>query len=172
MINDKIVNSINKQVNEELYSAYLYLAMSAYFEEMGLKGFSSWMKVQVQEEIAHAMKFYNFLLDRGAKVKLASLKAPEANWENPLKAFEAALYHERFITGCINELANISFELKDHSTSSFLKWFIDEQVEEEATAGDIVAKLKFAGNDGGALLMLDKELGTRVFVNPLTQATE
>jgi ferritin len=169
MINDKIIESFNRQINEELFSSYLYLSMSAYFEDIGLKGFSTWMKVQAQEEVAHGMKFYKFLLERGAKVKLEAIKAPQTSWESPLKAFEDALNHEVFITDCINKLVNLSFELKDHPASSFLKWFIDEQVEEESTASDIVSKLKFAGESGGALLMLDRELGARVFVNPLNK---
>ena len=169
MMDERMAGALNKQINEELYSSYLYLAMASYFEDLGLKGFASWMKVQVQEEVAHAMKIFNFLGDRGEKVKLLEIKKPDDNWENPLKAFEAALYHERFITGCINELLNLSTELKDHSTSSFLNWYVDEQVEEEATASDVVSKLKFAGNNGNSLLMLDKEMGTRVFVNPLAK---
>lgn len=171
MLEDKMSKALNKQVNEELYSSYLYLSMAADLERKGFKGFAHWNKIQAQEELAHGIKLYNFILTRGAIVELAEIRKPPKEWESPLKVFENILSHEQTVTRLINELTTIAIDLKDHATNSFLQWFVNEQVEEEANATEIRDKLKIAGSDGNTLLMLDKELSTRVFVNPLTPAS-
>ena len=167
MLKDKMAQALNKQINEELFSAYLYLSMSAYFESIGLKGFSSWMMVQYKEETEHAMRIYNYLISQGARVKLSAIDEPEHNWKSPLDVFEATLRHEQHITECINKLVDIAEELKDRATNNFLQWFIDEQVEEEETAREIIDKLKLIEGSKNALFMIDKELGQRQFVSSL-----
>jgi len=166
MLSEKMQHEINKQINAELFSSYLYLSMSAYFDSVGLKGFANWMKVQAQEELTHAGKFYDYLLEVGAKVKLTAIDAPETEWKKPLEAFENAYTHEIKVTSLINNLANIAVEEKDHRTNNFLQWFINEQVEEEANANDVVQKLKLVGDNSGGLFMIDRELATRTFVMP------
>jgi ferritin len=161
MISDKMEKALNEQINEELYSSYLYLAMSAWFESQNLPGFASWMKVQAQEEHGHAMKFFEFLHERRGTVTLEAIKAPGKEWKSPLAAFDAALVHEQHITGRINELVNLAVAEKDHATAGFLQWFVKEQVEEEASADRIVQMLKMAANAPGALLMLDHQMGER-----------
>ena len=172
MITKRIEDELNKQVNAEYWSAYFYLSMSAYCAEIGLAGAANWFRVQYQEEIAHALKFFDYIIERGGKVDLKPIAEVPKEWNGIIHIFEDTQKHEQIVTSLIYHLMDVAIEERDHAAKSFLQWYVDEQVEEEATAGDIVAKLKFAGNDGGALLMLDKELGTRVFVNPLTQATE
>ena len=152
---------INKQINAEMYSAYLYLAMATYFEKSNLPGFAQWMKVQAQEEMAHAMKFYNYIHERRGQVKLTAITAPKATWKSPLAAIEDAFAHEQKITAKINGLMGLAISIKDYATQSMLKWFIDEQVEEEANADAIVQKLKMIGKGSGLLLMLDAKLGNR-----------
>jgi ferritin len=166
MINNKIEKALNGQLKEELYSAYLYLSMSAWFETKNLKGFANWMKVQNQEEQMHAMKIFDYLNERGGKVILQKIDEPPYEWKNPLDAFGAAYKHEQHITGCINDLVHIAMEEKDRATQVFLDWFVNEQVEEEATADDIVQQLKLIGDSGQGLFMVDRELGTRTFVPP------
>jgi len=158
--------ALNEQINSELYSAYLYLSMAAYFESINLKGFSSWMRVQTMEEQAHAKKFYDYVFSRGGRVVLSEIKAPPAEWDSPLAAFEHVLEHEQLVTSLINKLADLSLELRDHATNSFLQWFIDEQVEEEASAGEIIQNLKLNENNPGGLFLIDKELAQRTFVPP------
>ena len=167
MIKETLNDAINKQINEEMYSAYLYLSMSAYFEELSLKGFASWMKIQVQEEVAHAMGLYDYLHARDGKVVLEAIQKPNCEWNSPLEVFEATLKHEQYITCKISELMDVAEEAKDRAALSFLQWYIKEQVEEEATAKDILAKLKFAGSDTNALLLIDAELGARTFNAPV-----
>jgi len=161
MIKDKIEKALNKQINEELYSAYLYLGMSADFEERNLHGFARWMQIQAQEEMGHAMKIYGFIHERGGIVDLTTVKGPEQKFESPLEAFEAAYEHEQHITDCINKLVDLAVKEGDHATQIFLQWFVNEQVEEEASADEVVQKLKLAGDHTGALFMLDRELGAR-----------
>ena len=157
----KVLDEFNAQINEEAFSAYLYLAMAAWFESVNLPGFAKWMRVQSQEETAHAMKFFSFIVERGGKVALKAVAQPAAKWKSPLEAFKAALAHEEHITARIGTLMDLSIAVKDHASASFLKWFVDEQVEEEAHAGAIVQKLTLAGDNTGALFMLDRELGAR-----------
>jgi ferritin len=169
MISEKMQDALNKQMNAEIYSAYLYLSMSAYFESVGLKGFAGWMRVQVQEELAHAMKFYSYILERGGRVITSAIDAPETEWKSHLAVFEYTYSHEQKVTALIHNLVDLAIQEKDYATQNFLQWFVTEQVEEESSADDIVQKLKLAGNAQGAVFMLDSELGQRVFTPPAQQ---
>ncbi len=163
MIDKRMEDAINKQINEELYSAYLYLSMSAWFESIGLKGFANWMMVQFKEEMDHAMKFYNYLNSQGATVKLMAIQEPPHEWESPLHAFEETLKHEQHITKCINELVDLAEELKDRATYNMLQWFINEQVEEEENDREIIDMLKMVEGSKHGIFMIDKELGQRQY---------
>ena len=169
MISKKIEQAINDQINAELYSAYLYLSMVAYFESVNLSGFATWMKAQTQEEIMHAMKMYDFVNERGGRVILKAIDTPPSEWDSPLAAFEAAYAHEQLVTGRINDLVNLAIEEKDHATNAFLQWFVNEQVEEEMSADNVAQNLKIANEAPGALFMLDRELVQRVFTPPANQ---
>ncbi len=166
MINEKVSKVLTEQVNKEFYSAYLYLSMSAYFSDLGLLGFANWMRIQAQEEQAHAMLIYDFIIDRGEKVVLSAIDAPQNAWKNPLEVMEEVLKHEVYVTGLINNIVTVAEEVKDRATMSYMNWFVDEQVEEEANAQDIISKLKLIGDDKSALYLLDKDLSARVFVAP------
>lgn len=166
MINDNVGNVLNEQVNKEMYSSYLYLAMSAHFSDIGLLGFANWMRIQAQEEMAHAMLIYDFLIDRGYKVLLKSIDAPPNNWSSTIEVMEEVLKHEIYVTSLINNIVTVAEEVKDRATMSYMNWFIDEQVEEEANAQDIISKLKLIGDDKSALYLLDKDLAARIFVQP------
>ncbi|MDG6220731.1 MAG: ferritin [Candidatus Thermoplasmatota archaeon] len=172
MIGERMNEALNQQINEELYSAYLYLAMSADFQEKGFPGFANWMRVQFQEEQAHAMMLYDYIVERGGSVKLMAIKEPPKNWPSLLKAFQEALAHEEYITGKINELVDIAIEVKDHAANNFLQWYVKEQVEEEANANANVDQLKIVGEEGRGLLMLDREMGARVFTPPAESVKE
>jgi ferritin len=161
MISDKMEQALNAQINAELYSAYVYLSMAAYFESKDLPGMASWMIAQAQEERAHAMKIYQHIVERGGRVALAAIDGPPTEWASPAAVFEAAYKHEQHVTKLIHDLVALSIEQKDYASKSMLDWFVDEQVEEEASASAIVAKLQMIGEDGPALLMLDSELGAR-----------
>lgn len=162
--------AINDQINAEIASSYLYLAMAAYCDNTGLPGAANWMRQQVQEELFHVMKMYHYLVERGGKVVLGAIAQPPHTWESPLAVFQAVLDHEKKVTGLINTLTDLAIKESDHATINFLQWFIAEQVEEEAAAGAVVAKLKLAGNDTSALLYLDAELGRRIFTMPAQTA--
>jgi ferritin len=166
MLNRKMEEALNRQLNAELYSSYLYLSMSAYFHSRNLPGFANWMRVQTQEELAHAMKFYDYVCGRGGRVSLWQIDGPRTEWESPKAAFENVFEHEQKVTGLINDLMNLAIGEKDHATSTFLQWFISEQVEEEASASDVLEKVKLVGESPNALLMLDRELAQRVFTPP------
>lgn len=166
MIPKKIEDGFNQQIRHELESAYLYLAMAAYFDSAGYAGMARWMRAQVQEEVTHAMRFYKHILERGGEIKLSPLNILEQVWDSPLQAFESAYGHEQFITSKINELMKLAQGEGDYASNSLLQWFVDEQVEEEESTQKIVQELKLVGNDGRGLLMLDRELGQRVFVLP------
>lgn len=168
MLSEKMAEALNRQLNAELYSAYLYLSMAAYFYDQGLNGFANWMVVQNQEETLHAMKFFNYLKDRGARIRLAAIEQPPTDWSSPLEVFEATLKHEQKVTSLINQLMDLALAERDHATTVFLQWFVTEQVEEEASANDIVQRLRLIGNDANALFVLDRELATRVFTPPTT----
>ena len=161
VIKEKMQKAINKQINAELYSAYMYLAMAAYFEANNWRGFAQWLKVQNREETVHAMKFYEYLFDRGGKACLTQIDTPPAEWKSPLAAFEAVYAHELKVTGLINELLKLSREENDTATEAILQWFINEQIEEEANALLIVEKLKLIKDSVQGLFMLDHELGER-----------
>lgn len=171
VLKKKMQKALNRQMNRELYSAYLYLSMSSYFESVSLKGFAKWMRAQAQEELMHAMKFYNYVIERGGRSIMEAIEAPPSEWKSPLGAFEHVYEHEQKVTGLINELVDLAVSEQDHATNSFLQWFVTEQVEEEASADEVVQKLKLAGGEGPGLFMLDSELGQRVFTPP-AQPTE
>ena len=158
--------SLNYQLNRELYSGYLYLAMAAYFEDQDLPGFGNWMRIQAQEELSHGMRLYDYLVQRGGRVLLAEIETPQKEWDSPLAAFEHVYEHEQLVTGLINDLVDLAIELKDHATNNFLQWFVAEQVEEEESASGVLQKVKMTGESGRALYMLDQELAQRVFHPP------
>lgn len=166
MITPKLEKAINTQINAEIWSAYLYLSMAAYFAALNLKGFANWMRVQTQEEMVHAMKFYDYLIARSGRVRLTPLAGPSIDWKSPLFAFREAYQHEQKVTGLINGLKDLALAEKDHATATMLDWFVTEQVEEESSADAVVQKLKLIGSDTSALFLLDQELGTRVFTPP------
>lgn len=168
MLNQKIQDAFNKQLNAELYSSYLYLSMAAYFESVSLKGFANWMRCQAQEELLHAMKFYSFISERGGTVRLEAVEGPPTTWGSPIHAFQDAYAHEQKVTGLINGLVDLAIEERDHASNTFLQWFVTEQVEEEASADEVVQQLKLAGDQGGGLFMIDREMGQRVFTMPAT----
>lgn len=170
MINKKVENAINKQINAELWSAYLYLSMSSYFTSIGLSGFANWMRIQWQEETAHALIFFDYVNERGGKADLKAIDDVPKKWASPLAAFEEVLKHEQKVTSLINNLMDIAIDEKDHATKSKLQWFVDEQVEEEANAQAIIDNLKLIGGKGDGLLLLDRELKQRVFVDPTLSA--
>lgn len=170
MISKEVSKVLNEQVNKEFFSAYLYLSMSAHFSDIGLNGFASWMRVQFQEEQAHAMLIYDFLVSRNEKVILESIERPEHEWQSPLAVMEAVLKHEEYVTSLINNVVSVAEASKDRATTSYFMWFIDEQVQEEASAQEIISKLKLIGDDKSALYLLDKDLSTRVFTPPTKTA--
>jgi len=169
MISEKIQQAFNDQINAETHSAYLYWSMVAYFESINLTGFASWMRCQVQEEMVHATKFFDFINERGGRVGLTAIEAPATEWDSPLAAFEAAYTHEQYITGRINDLVQLAREENDHAAEIFLQWFVTEQVEEEASADEVVQQLKLMAGAPGGLFMLDRELGQRVFAPPAAE---
>ena len=167
MINEKLQNAFNDQINKELYSEYLYLAMKVYFQEQNLQGFVNWFDVQVQEEHAHAMGMFNYLNERGGSIKLEAIDKPVVEGDCPLTIFEHVLRHEEFVTSRINALMDVADEVRDRAALSFLDWYLKEQVEEEANVGGVLATLRLIGDDKKALLMLDKDLAARTFVQPV-----
>jgi len=166
MLSEKLEAALNEQMNWEIYSAHIYLSMSSHFATEGLGGFATWMNAQYQEEMFHAMRFFNYINEAGGHAKLGNIAAPQLTWATPLEAFEEALEHEKGVTARINAIADLAMNERNHAVGIFLQWFISEQVEEEATVGDTVGKLKLVG-DGGGLFMMDRELGTRVFTPPV-----
>ncbi|MBW2623275.1 MAG: ferritin [Deltaproteobacteria bacterium] len=166
MIDQKIQDALNGQLNAEIYSAYLYLSMSNYFESLGLIGMANWMRIQWQEELTHALKFNDYLNERGGRVLLTSIEGPQTEWDSPLKAFQDTAGHERKVTGLINDLVNLAESESDHATKNFLMWYVSEQVEEEASVDAVLQKLKLVGSAGEGLLMVDNELAKRIFTPP------
>ncbi len=167
MINEKLQEAFNDQINKEFYSEYLYLAMKVYFQELNLQGFVNWFDVQVQEEHAHAMGMVNYLNDRGGKIDLRAIEKPVVEGNTPLEVFEHVLRHEEYVTSRINYVMDVAEEVKDRAAMHLLDWYIKEQVEEEATVGGVLATLRLIGDDKKALLMLDKDLAARTFVAPV-----
>lgn len=166
MISKKLVDAFNEQINKELFSEYFYLAMAAWLEAENLPGCANFFKIQVQEERFHAMKMYDYVNERGGRVILKAIDQPEIEFKSALEIFEKAYEHEQLVTSLINNLMEVAIEEKDHATKSFLNWFIDEQVEEEASMDAIVGKLKMIGGNGHGMLMVDNDLGQRVFNAP------
>nr|WP_320010421.1 ferritin [uncultured Desulfobulbus sp.] len=166
MMKKKMLKALNEQINAEMFSSYLYLSMESYFQSISLTGFAAWMRAQVQEEMMHAMKFYDFVNERGGKVILEAIDKPESTWDSPLAAFEAIQKHEEHVTSLINDLVDLAISEKDHATNNFLQWFVSEQVEEEASVGEVVEKLKLIKDNPSGLFMMDAELGKRVFTMP------
>ncbi len=161
MIAKSVEEALNKQVNSEFYSAYLYLAMSSYFENENLKGFAHWMRVQSKEEQAHAMKIFDYIIQRGGKVSLAAIDAPKAKWSSAGKIFEDAYAHEQKVTGMINALVELSAREKDYATFEMLNWFVREQVEEEKQVSEVLAQIKMVGDSPGHLIYIDRHVGKR-----------
>jgi len=166
MISDSLTKALNKQVNAELYSAYLYLSMSAYAESAGFKGIANWFFVQTREEMAHAIHMYQYILDRGATPVLTAIETPEADFSSVEDLFENTYAHEETVTESINNIATLAMAEHDHACYQFIMWYVNEQVEEEASASDILNKLNLIGNNKQYLLNLDNELAARVFNNP------
>jgi ferritin len=172
MLDKKMEDALNDQLNWELYSSYLYASMSAYFQAQNLTGFANWMRVQAMEELTHAGKFFDFINERGGKVALKAVDGPPTEWKSPGSAFEDALGHEQKVTGRINDLVDLALDQRDHATNIFLQWFVTEQVEEEASVGEILHQLKLVGDHPDRLFMIDRELGQRTFTMPATSGEE
>jgi len=166
-MNKKMEKALNEQINAEMYSSYLYLSMSAYFADNNLNGFANWMRVQAQEELAHAMKFFDYINERGGRVELTSIEKPKKEWKNAIEVFQETLKHEQHVTSLINNLVNLAITEKDHATNSVLQWFVNEQVEEESNATTLLGEVKMTEGKGPGMFMIDRELKTRVFT-PIT----
>ncbi|HIJ65304.1 MAG TPA: ferritin [Candidatus Hydrogenedentes bacterium] len=166
MLKKEIEKAFNEQINAELYSSYLYLSMAAYFESNNLAGFGNWMRVQAQEELVHAMKFFTFIHERGGKVVLDAIAKPPAKWSSPKNAFQEVYKHECKVSALIHKLVDLAIAEKDHAANAFLQWFVEEQIEEEASADAIVKKLELLDGAPGGMYMLDRELGQRTFAMP------
>jgi ferritin len=164
-----MLKALNEQVNKEMYSAYLYLSMSAHCTNVGLNGFANWFMVQYQEETFHAMKIYNYINEQGEKVVLQAIEKPPSDFGTPLEMFQATLKHEQFITKSIHDLVTLALEEKDYATQIFLQWFVTEQIEEESNDNEIISKLKLIGDNTSSLFVLDKELSVRVFTPPAVE---
>ncbi len=163
MLTQKLQDALNEQINKEFFAEYLYLSMSAYLESIEMEGFANYFNVQAQEEHFHAMKMFNFVHDKGGRVILKSLKEPRSEFSSVMDVIEESLVQEKFVTRSINELMDIAIKENDHSVKSFLEWFVDEQVEEEATISKLLAKLKLINGEGLGLLTLDTQLGMRKY---------
>ena len=161
MLGKEIQDAMNEQVKNEFYAAYQYLSMAAYCESENLPGFAHWMRTQAQEETQHAMKFYDFILDRNGRVVLQAVEEPVVEFGSPLEVFERALEHEQRVTAMINDLYGLAVRENDYASQTFMQWFVTEQVEEEKNAGDVVETLKMIGDRSEALFLLDRELGRR-----------
>jgi ferritin len=161
MIKKTVEKAINDQIKQEIYSAYLYLSMSAYCESVNLSGLAHWMRIQFDEEMAHALRLFDFLINRGGRVTLQAIEKPPADFASPLEIFQQALEHEKNVTAMIEKLYETAAKENDYATQVELQWFISEQVEEEKSAGAIVEQLKLVGKDNAAMLMLDRQLASR-----------
>ena len=166
MIKKSLENALNEQINAEFHSAYIYLSMSSYFLSVGLGGYANWMRVQYQEELAHTTRFFDYVNERGGRVKLSPIQEVQVDFSGIVDVFEKTLEHEQIVTGMIDHLMDLSIQESDHATKSFLQWFVDEQVEEEANVEQILNNLKLINGEGQGLLMMDREMQTRIFVNP------
>lgn len=160
----KVQETFNKHINAEFWSAYLYLSMSSYFHSIGLNGFANWMRVQYQEEKAHAEKFYDYIISRGGIVDIRPIPSVPNSWKSVVEVYESTLTHEIEVTRKINELVAVSMEEHDFASINFLQWFVNEQVEEEANIHQILDSLRLVQSEGNGLFLLDREMKTRVFV--------
>lgn len=167
MLSKKMEAELNAQVNREMYSAYLYMAMSAHSETLGLKGFANWFMGQYHEEMFHAMKMYEYIMRQGGEVQLKTIEEPPRDFSSPLDMFEKTLKHEQFVTQSINNLMDIAISEKDHATQIFLQWYVTEQVEEEENDNDIISQLKMVEGHPHGLMMVDRELAQRAVTVPL-----
>jgi ferritin len=170
MLKDTILKAFNEQINAEIHSAYLYLSMSAWFQSKGLSGFANWMKVQYQEELTHAMKFFDYIHERNGRVILEPIAGVPAEFGGIIDAFEKALAHEQKVTGMIDNLVDLSIAANDHASQSFLKWFVDEQVEEEANVIAILDNLRLINGEGNGIFMMNRELAVRSFKDTTDEA--
>lgn len=171
MLNEKVENALNEQINAELWSAYLYLSMSMNFQAKGLSGIANWFYIQFREEQDHARIFMNYINRRGGRVRLAPIAGVDTEWDRPIDAFAATLAHEQKVTALINNLYALAASENDYATCDQLKWFVSEQVEEEETAQGYIDKLTLVGDNGMGIYMLDQELGARVYNTPAPLAT-
>ncbi len=167
MINKKMETALNEQITFEIYSAHLYLSMAAYLASIDLPGFSHWMRIQYQEEIAHSFKMFDYVIERDGRAKICQINEPQFEWGSVLETFESAYSHEQKVTNRFNNLVDIALAEKDHASHIFLQWFINEQVEEEATAKGIIQQLKMLADSKAGLFQIDRELGQRVFTPPV-----
>ncbi len=165
-MNPKVEKSLNDQMNFELYSSYIYMSMASYFRSLNLNGFAHWMEIQVREELAHSLKLYNYLTERGGKAVFEAIAKPPHEWDSPAEVFKHSHEHEQIVTSRMHEIVELALKEKDHTTNAHIQWYLNEQVEEEATVLGIYQQLKFADNSPQALLMFDRELAQRVFVDP------
>jgi len=170
MISEQMTKALSEQVNAEIYSAYLYLAMSATADRMGFKGVASWLYVQFQEEMEHGLHMHQHILERGAAPSHLPIEAPDANFDDLISLYQKVLDHERYVTERINKIATLAMQENDHATYTFITWYVNEQVEEESSADEILQKLKYIKDNIAMILALDAELGARVFVNPFAKA--
>lgn len=161
MLSETMQSAFNNQLNAEMFSANLYLSMAAYFESINLRGFAHWLEVQAEEEMGHAKRIYTYINDRRGRAWIRGIESPQGVWNSPLEVFEHVLKHEQYITASINKLMEMATLEKDTASQVFLHWFINEQVEEEKNADEIIQQLKMIGSSSGALLMLDRHLGKR-----------
>lgn len=160
-LEDKMVKALNEQINKEIFSAYLYFSMAAYFDSLNLDGFAKWMKVQSKEELSHAQKIYDYIYDKDGTVELDKIDKPTKSWDSPLSAFKEAYNHELTVTRSIDDLVDLAKEIHDHATENFLQWFVAEQIEEEANTKKIVDTLEMIGDNKTALFMFNGQLGSR-----------
>jgi len=163
MLKDAVLNALNDQINAEVHSAYLYLSMSAWFQNKGLAGFANWMKVQYNEELTHALKFFDYVNERNGRVILKPIDAVATDFDDIIDVFEKTLKHEQKVTALIDALVDVAAEARDHATESFLKWFVDEQVEEESNVIGILDSLRLIGGQGNGIFLMDRELASRTF---------
>lgn len=170
MIKESLEKAINEQIAREMFSSNLYLAMSAYYQSIGLSGFAHWMRIQAQEENFHAMKFFDYLVERNGQPIVSALDAPQAKWDSAVDAFEATYKHEQYITDSINKLTDLAVKESDHALQSLLHWFVNEQVEEEANVLEILDKIKMVADFKGGLFLLDNELKARPAFTPPANA--
>ena len=166
MISDKMTTAFNEQINAEQFSSFLYLSMSAWFSTNGLPGFATWMRAQAKEEMFHADKMFDYLLERGGVVKLKKIDKPKTNWKSPMEVMEDVAAHEAKVTSLINDLVDCALDERDHASNIFLQWFVEEQVEDEASVGEVLDRLKMVGDKSSGMFQMDMEMSKRVFTEP------